>query len=267
MSIGARYRQAWPMTLGIHVFQTLLAASFAVPLIGSVSMPDVSLQPAAADALAGMRVWSGLDELDTRRMVLPLLAAVLNYPWLSVAWLRAMDQPDSFVGHARYAMGRYTPAAVIALGGWVCVGVLGAAAVGAVHGLKTAFGAALDDRTLDVLRVATLAPFAWLACYALSLQDRAHAAISCGSAGVREALGIALRHTNARRVGARGVLIVGQLVVTLLAAGMPRALLGAGELAAGGVMVSGQVAALGMSCVRAGWLAYVMGWRRLQLRG
>ena len=93
MTLGERYRRAWPTTLGIHVFQTLLAASFALPLIGSVTTPDISLQPAAADALAAMRIWTSLDEAAGQRMLLPLLAAAINYPWLSVAWL-ARDSPS-----------------------------------------------------------------------------------------------------------------------------------------------------------------------------
>jgi len=266
MSIRGRYRQAWPTTLGIHVFQTLLAASFSVPLIASVTAPEVSLQPGAADALAAMRVWASLDEAAGRRVLLPLAAAALNYPWLCVAWLRAMDQPDSFIGHARYALGRYTPAALIALCTLLGLAVLGGAAAGALYMLGEAFAAKLDERTLDLLLLATLTPFAWLACYALTLQDRAHAAISCGSAGLREAFRSGIRHTNARRVALRAGLVVGQVLVTVLAAALPRALLGAGQLSAGGVLVSSQFAALALSCVRAVWLAYVLGWRRLQPR-
>jgi hypothetical protein len=261
MNIRARYRQAWPITLGIHVFQTLLAASFAVPLIGSVSTPSVSLQPAAADALAAMSAWASLGETSGQRMLLPLLAAALGYPWLSVAWLRALDQPDSFLGHARYALGRYTPAALISLGTLLAIALLGGAAAAVLHVLGAAFAAGLDDRTLDLLRLATLAPFAWPACYALSLQDRAHAAISCGSATLREALGIALRDTNARRVALRAALIAGHALVTLLALTLPRALLGTGAAAASGVLVSSQAAALALTCARATWLAYVLGWR------
>jgi hypothetical protein len=262
MSVRARYRQGFSTTLGIHVFQTLLAASFALPLIGSVSVPDVSLQPSAADALAAMRIWASVDDAAGQRMLLPLVAAALNYPWLSVAWLRAMDQPDSFVGHARFALGRYTPAALIALGTLLAIALLGGSAASVLYMLSRTFAASMDERTIDLLRLCTLAPFAWLACYALALQDRAYAAISCGSAGLRAALRSALRHTYARRVALRAALILGQALVTLLAAVLPRMLLPAGPVAAAGVLAGSQAAALALSCARAAWLAYVLGWRR-----
>ncbi len=40
MSIRARYRQAWPTTLGIHVFQTLLAAFLAEMLSTSLTTAE-----------------------------------------------------------------------------------------------------------------------------------------------------------------------------------------------------------------------------------
>ncbi|HKP59234.1 MAG TPA: hypothetical protein VJV78_21070 [Polyangiales bacterium] len=264
MTPGERYRQAWPMTLGIHVFQTLLAASFALPLIGEVTTPDVSLQPAAADALAAMRVWTGLDDAAGRRMLLPLLAAAINYPWLSVAWLRAMERQDSFVGHARYALGRYMPAALISFGTLLGLALLGAGAVGSLSWLHGAFEARLDERTIDLLSLGTLVPFAWLGCWLLNLQDRAAAAISCESP-LREALRIAVRHTHARRVALRLLLIAAQGLVALLGALLPRLVVGPGPAAAGVALLGSQAAALGLSCLRAIWLAYVLGWRRLRI--
>ncbi|HKU37070.1 MAG TPA: hypothetical protein VJR89_02955 [Polyangiales bacterium] len=255
MSVAERFRRAWPTTFGIHVFQTLLAASFALPLVGSVEASDAALSAGAADALAALRLGAALDDDTARRMLLPLVAAGLNYPWLSVTWLRAMSEPGSFVSHARYALGRYRHAAPIGFAALLGVCALAAGAAGTLYGLGQAFAARLDDRTLDLLRLATLLPFAWLACWVVALQDRAYAAISGETSTLRSVLGVALRSVDAGCVAQRGLLVLAQALLGLLAWAAPRLLLGPGARAAAAVLIVTQLVALALSCTRALYLA------------
>ncbi len=255
MTFRTRMRRAWPTTFGIHVFQMLLAGTFAVPLVASVSVPDVLVRGEVAAWIAAMRLGSSIGEETLRHTLLPLMAAALNYPWLSVAWLRSFDEPEPFLAHARFALARYRSAASIALGTLAALVALAAGAFATAYGLHRAFGAALDERTHDVLVLASVLPFVWLALALITLQDAAYAATSRGADGVRAALRKALGTLGVALVARRGLVVLAQATLTLLGWILPRFAFGVGPAADLGVLVVTQVVALLLTTTRAAWLA------------
>lgn len=268
MSVRGRLSGAWPVTIGIHVVQCLFAACFALPFVASVSVPEVLVRPQVAEWLALLRMGEELDH-GARRALLPLLAAALNYPWLSVAWLRALDREEAFSEHARFALGRYRAAALTALASALALGLIALVCGASVWALGQVATAALDARTRDLLRCLCLLAGACAALWAVTAQDAAYAAVSGEVRGARAIVRAALAGATARLVAQRGGLVLLQLGIAACSWALPRFTLGANTAADFAVLVATQSCAFLITCSRALWLAWVLerrrstfGWRK-----
>jgi hypothetical protein len=256
--VFVRVSRAWPVTIGLHVFQCLFAATFALPFVQSVSVPGVLLRPQVAEWVGILRLVDGLDQGAGRRALLPLALAALNYPWLSVVWLRALSEEAPFTEHAQFALGRYRAAigmaAAVVVGLAACV-VASALAASAV---RAAFAAVLDERALDLSSLACFLPALVGAVWLATVQDAGYAAISGNLRGWREIGRAALSGAKVRLVGLRALMLFGQITLTLAAWAIPRFTLGPGTAADFVVLVTTQAAAFVITCLRAVWLAYVL---------
>jgi hypothetical protein len=253
-----RVSRAWPVTIGLHVFQCLFAATFALPFVQSVSVPGVLLRPQVAEWVGILRLVDGFDQGAGMRALLPLALAALNYPWLSVAWLCALSEEAPFTEHARFALGRYRAAFGVAASVVVGLGAFVAASALAASGIRAAFGAVLDERALDLARLACFLPAVVGAVWLATVQDSGYAAISGKLRGWGEIGRAALSGVTVRLVGLRALMVLGQIVLTLAAWAVPRFTLGPGTASDFVVLVTTQSAAFVITCLRAVWLAYVL---------
>jgi hypothetical protein len=256
--VFVRVSRAWPVTIGLYVFQCLFAATFALPFVQSISVPGVLLRPQVAEWVGILRLVDGFDQGASRRALLPLALAALNYPWLSVAWLRALTEEEPFTEHARFALGRYRAAVGVAASVVVGLGVFAAASALAAHGVRAAFADGLDERALDLARLACFVPAVVGAVWLVTVQDAGYAAVSGNLRGWREIGRAALSGATVRLVGLRALMLLGQIVLTLAAWAIPRFTLGPGTAADFVVLVTTQSAAFVITCLRAVWLAYVL---------
>jgi hypothetical protein len=256
--VFVRVSRAWPVTIGLHVFQCVFAATFALPLVESVSVPGVLLTPPVAEWVGLLRLADGFDQGAGTRAMLPLALAALNYPWLSIAWLRALSDEAPFTEHARFALGRYR--AGIGIAACAVVGLIAsvAASMLAARGVRLALRNSLDERAVDLAQLACFLPGVLGAVWLLTLQDAAYAAVSGSLTRWREIGRDALHAVSPRMLGLRWLLLLGQAVLALAAWALPRFALGPGTAADFVVLVTTQSAALVITCLRAFWLAYVL---------
>jgi hypothetical protein len=251
-----RLARAWPVTIGLHVFQCLFAASFALPFVQSVSVPGILLRPRVAEWVGFLRMTDSFEHGTPSRALLPLALAALNYPWLSVAWVHALSEEAPFAEHARFALGRYR--AAIGVAAMAALSLL--ALVLATGLLERGVGrwlAASDDRTVDLVQLACLVPSLVAAVWIVTAQDTGYAAVSGGATG-REILADAARGATPRLVLARFGLIAAQVVLTVTAWGIPRLGLGPGTAADFVVLVATQTVTFMITCLRATWLAWIL---------
>lgn len=253
-----RLQRAWPVTIGVHVFQCLFAATFALPFVRSVSVPTVLVSPQVAEWIGVLRLGDALGEGAALRALLPVALAALNYPWLSVAWLRALSEEAPFTEHAQFALGRYRAALSVAAAVGLGFAALAATSGIAAHGVRVALETTLGDRALDLARLACFVPSLIAAVWLVTAQDAAYAAISGGTKGWRNIARAAVQAVALRLVVQRGGLIAGQAVLVLSAWAIPRLALGPGSAADFVVLVATQSVALVITCVRAVWLAWVL---------
>jgi hypothetical protein len=256
--VWERVQRAWPVTIGLHVFQCLFAATFALPFVSSVAVPAVAMRPQSAEWLGVLKLGEAFDEGAMLRAALPLALAALNYPWLSVAWLRALSEEGPFLEHARYALARYRSAigvaAMVVVG--FAVAIVGCAL--AARGVRAALTGSLDARAIDLAALACYAPALFGGVWLATLLDAGYAAVSGDVRNLREVARTAAARTTVRLVGAKGLLLLGQAVLAIAAWAVPRIALGPGPAADFVVLVSTQSAAFVITCGRAVWLAYVL---------
>lgn len=260
--VFVRVSGAWPVTIGLHVFQCVFAATFALPFVRSVSVPGMLLAPQVAQWVGLLRLGDGFNEGAGVRAVLPLALAALNYPWLSVAWLRALSAEAPFTEHAQYALGRYRAAIGVALSVGLGLAVIAVSCAFAAVGVGAVLRAGQSERVLDLARLACFVPGAIAAVWLVTLQDAGYAAVSGNRRGWRVIARAALHRVTVRLVALRVVLLVGQAVLALAAWAIPRLTLGPGTASDFVVVVTTQSAAFLMTCLRAAWLAYVLERRR-----
>jgi hypothetical protein len=261
--VWERVQRAWPVTIGLHVFQCLFAATFALPFVSSVSVPAIALRAQSAEWLGVLKLGEAFNEGSMLRGALPLALAALNYPWLSVAWLRALTEEAPFMEHARYALARYRSAIGVAAMVVVSFGVLVGGCSLAARGVRAAFGDALDARAIDLAALACYAPVLLGGVWFATLLDAGYAAVSGDVRSLRAVAQTAAARTTVRLVGAKALLLLGQAVLSIAAWAVPRIALGPGPAADFVVLVSTQSAAFLITCGRAVWLAYVLEPRRL----
>jgi hypothetical protein len=252
-----RLARAWPVTIGLHVFQCLFAASFALPFVQSVSVPGSLLRPRVAEWVGFLRIADGFEHGTSARALLPLALAALNYPWLSVAWVHALSEEAPFAEHARFALGRYRAAIGVASSAAVSLLALVLATVFITQGVGR-WLATSDDRTVDLVRLAGLIPGLLAAVWIVTAQDLGYAAISGGATGFREILTDAARRATPRLALERVGLIAAQIVLTVTAWGIPRLGLGPGTAADFVVLVATQTVTFIITCARATWLAWIL---------
>lgn len=252
-----RLARAWPVTIGLHVFQCLFAATFALPFVQSVPVPGILLRPRVAEWVGALRIGDSFDDGIGARALLPLALAALNYPWLSVAWIHALSLEAPFAEHARFALGRYR--AAIGVAALVALSLIGVAlGTGLLeHGLGR-WLAESDDRTVDLTRLAFVVPGVVAAVWIVTAQDTAYAAVSGGANGVRAILAGAVRGSTPRLVLERTLLIAAQIALTVTAWGLPRLGLGPGTAADFVVLVATQSVMFVVTCLRAAWLAWIL---------
>lgn len=260
--VWVRVQRAWPVTIGVHVFQSLFAATFALPFVSSVSVPEIALRPQSAEWVSVLKLSEALQEGSALRAVLPLALAALNYPWLSVAWLRALSEEAPFMEHARYALARYRNALGVAAAVVCGFGVFILACALAARGVRAVFAHSLDARAIDLAALACYLPAVIGAVWLVTLQDAAYAAISGEIRDWRAVMRHAVARTSARLVSAKCGWLLGHAVVSIAAWAVPRIVLGPGPAADFVVLVSTQSAAFVTTCARAVWLAYVLEPRR-----
>jgi hypothetical protein len=253
-----RLQRAWPVTIGVHVFQCLFAATFALPFVTKVPVPSVAVRAQTAEWIALFKLGEAVDERAVLRAALPLALAALNYPWLSVAWLRALSDEAPFTDHARVALARYRAAASVAGSVVVGLGAIAGLTLLAAYGIRSGLRASLDARALDLATLACFAPAAVGAVVLVTLQDAGYAAVSGEAYGWRSAVRAAWRRTTARLVVARAALLFAQVVLALAAWVIPRIALGPGAASDFVVLVTTQSAAFVITCARAVWLAIVL---------
>jgi hypothetical protein len=261
--VFVRLSRAWPVTIGIHVFQCLFAATFALPFVQSVSVPGVLLRPQVAEWLGLLRIGDALDPGGGGRTLLPLALAALNYPWLSVAWLRALSAEAPFTEHAQVALGRYRAAISVAMSSLLALSMLAGLSGVAAFVVRVGLGDVLDQRALDLMRLACFVPAVVGAVWVVTAQDVAYAAVSGDTRGLRSIARAAVDRATARLVAGRCALLVGQLVLAIAAWALPRLMLGPGPAADFVVLLTTQSVAFVITCLRAIWLAYVLEPRRL----
>jgi hypothetical protein len=256
--VFVRLQRAWPVTIGVHVFQCLFAATFALPFVRSVSVPGVLVSPQVAEWIGSFRLGDAFEEGAALRALLPVALAVLNYPWLSVAWLRALSEEAPFTEHAQFALGRYRAALSVAAATGLGLAALAAVSGVAAYGVGVALRTTLDERALDLARLACFVPSLIAAVWVVTAQDAAYAAISGGAKGW-QTIARATVQTGASRLAVhRCVLIGGQAVLALAAWVIPRLALGPGTAADFVVLVATQSVAFVITCLRAVWLAWVL---------
>lgn len=260
--VWERVQRAWPVTIGVHVFQCLFAATFALPFVSSVSVPAIALRPQSAEWLGVLELGEAFDEGAMLRAALPLALAALNYPWLSVAWLRALSEETPFMEHARYALARYRSAigvaAMVVVGFGVTIVLCGLAA----RGVRAMLGDSLDARAVDLAALACYAPALIGGVWFATLLDAGYAAVSRDVRSSREVARTAAARMTVQLVGAKGLLLLGQAALSIAAWAGPRIALGPGPATDFVVLVSTQSAAFAITCGRAVWLAYVLEPRR-----
>jgi hypothetical protein len=256
--VFVRVQRAWPVTIGVHVFQCLFAATFALPFVRSVSVPSVLVSPQVAEWFGVLRLGDALREGAAMRALLPVALAALNYPWLSVAWLRALSEEAPFTEHAQFALGRYRDALSVPAAVGLGFAALAAAGGVAAYGVRAALGTTLDDRALDLARLACFVPSSIAAAWLVTAQDAAYAAISGGAKGWQNIARAAVQVVGSRLVVQRCGLIGGQAVLVLSAWAIPRLALGPGTAADFVVLVATQSVAFVITCMRAVWLAWLL---------
>ena len=259
MSVRARLRRARWVTLGIWLFQTLLAASLALPLLAIEQPPAPAVRVGVADWIALLRLGTNAAESGPGLALLPLSASALSAPWLCLVWLLALERSGSFADHARLACARWRSSYLLALYGLACLVALSFAATRCAGWLAAAL--ALDDRGHDLLLLGCAAAWGCGVCAVLTVLELAFVGISRGLAGPRLALRAALARNGwsiARRVGVRMLLGALQLALFALATLLPRAWLGAGIATAACVFSTTHAASLVSTCVRAAWLAWLL---------
>jgi hypothetical protein len=176
--VWMRVQRAWPVTIGVHVIQCLFAATFALPFVSSVSVPAVALRPQSAEWLSVLKLGEAFDDGAMLRAALPLALAALNYPWLSVAWLRALSEEAPFIEHARYALARYRSAIGIAAVVVLAFGVSIAGCALAARGVRAALRHSFDERAVDLATLACYAPAVIGGVWLATLLDAGYAAVS-----------------------------------------------------------------------------------------
>jgi hypothetical protein len=256
--LAARLQRAWSATIGIHVFQCVFAACFALPFVSSVSVPGVLVRARVAQWVEWFRLGDALDGSVMRAAVLPFAAALLNYPWLSVAWLRALELEEPFSDHARYALGRYRAAFSTAVATLCALGLIVVVGFGSSRAIAAALVDRWDDRSTDLMRLAVFLLCAWAALVVVTVQDAAYAAISGEHRGFRAIAAAAFSPVRWRWVAVRLALVLAQTVLGLTAWGIPRIALGPGPAADLVMLVVTQCAAFVITCGRAVWLAWVL---------
>jgi hypothetical protein len=256
--VFVRLKRAWPVTIGVHVFQCAFAAAFALPFVQSVPLPGMLLSPRVAEWIGGLRLGDSLGAGAAMRALLPVAFAALNYPWLSVAWLRALSEEAPFTEHARFALGRYRAALSVAAATGFGLLALAAMSGGAACGIRAALRTTLDERALDLARLACFVPSLVAAVWLVTAQDAAYATISTGGIDRLTIARAGVQSVSPRLVGQRGALVAGQAVLALAAWAIPRLALGPGTAADFVVLVVTQSAAFVITCLRAVWLAWML---------
>jgi hypothetical protein len=256
--VWTRLQQAWPVTIGVHVFQCLFAATFALPFVTKVPVPSVAVQPQTAEWISLFKLVEAVDHTTVLRSALPLALAALNYPWLSVAWLRALSGEAPFTEHARFALARYRSALGLAASVAVGLGMIAGVTALAMYGIRVSFRATLDARALDLARLACVVPAIFAAVTLVTLQDAGYAAVSAEARNGREIARAMWHRASARLVCGRAALLFGQVVLSLAAWAIPRIALGPSTASDFVVLVTTQAAAFTITCGRAFWLAVVL---------
>jgi hypothetical protein len=261
MSIEARVRASWPTTLLMHGYKTGLATVVALPILGGVADPVLSAREPVAQWISALQLGAALGERGPRALALPLLAAALLTPWLTLAWFSSLERAGSPAEHLRAALPRYRASCAIALVGLAYLGLLALAASGVSLVVRAASAGLHDARTGDLLLAAALAPLALAALHGLTVQDAAQAALPVqpGGSSVRAALRAGLARTRPPLVALRVALVLVQGTLGLFAWSVPRLGLGSGLAADAGVLLATQAAALAFTWLRAYWLATILG--------